>query len=367
MSGPPSKGIELKVGLFVVAALLVGGVLIFIVGNQRNVFRTKTAYYSVFHNVSGLRAGMPVRIAGVDVGTIGKVELRNNGRIYVAVNIVDAYAPLVRRGGLATIGSKGMLGDKLLDVSVGTGPPIPPGGQITSSEPKDIFTTLQETGGSAQEVLENLRTGTEALRDPQFGRDVVALTRNLEQVTGMLATGHGTVQRLMTDEQLAGRLDHTLTQLDVATTELARTSRSFRGIADEVRTGNGSAHELVYGESGTQLMRNLADASSELAQMLREIRTGDGTLHDVIYEHEAQELIANLTAASADLRTITADIRAGRGTIGGLLVDPSIYEDVKRLIGDLERNEILRALVRYSIRQDAPRRPPVVTPAPAGD
>lgn len=367
MSGPPARGIELKVGLFVVAALVVGSVLIFVVGNQRNIFRTKTPYYSVFHNVGGLRSGMPVRIAGVDVGTVGKVELKNDGHILVVINIVDSYAPLVRRGGLATIGSKGMLGDKLLDISVGTGPPVPPGGEITSSEPKDIFTTLQDTGTSAQEVLANLRTGTEALRDPQFGRDVAALTRNLEQVTRMLATGNGAVQRLMTDEQLAGRLDHTLTQLDVATTELARTSRSFRGIADEVRTGDGTAHELVYGDSGTRLVRNLADATSELAQLLRQVRTGDGLAHDVIYENEARELIANLTEASADLRAITADVRAGRGTLGGLLVDPSIYEDVKRLIGDLERNEILRALVRYSIRQDAPRRPAQVTPAPSGD
>ena len=52
------------------------------------------------------------------------------------------------------------------------------------------------------------------------------------------------------------------------------------------------------------------------------------------------------------MAAITDDVRAGRGTIGGLLVDPSIYEDVKRLVGDLERNDILRALVRYSIRRD---------------
>ncbi|MEM9864220.1 MAG: hypothetical protein AAF938_21655, partial [Myxococcota bacterium] len=41
-----------------------------------------------------------------------------------------------------------------------------------------------------------------------------------------------------------------------------------------------------------------------------------------------------------------------RGTVGGFLTDPSIYEDVKRLVGDLQRNDILRSLVRYSIRRD---------------
>ena len=51
----------------------------------------------------------------------------------------------------------------------------------------------------------------------------------------------------------------------------------------------------------------------------------------------------NVTAMSSDMRAITADVRAGRGTLGGLLTDPSIYEDVKRLVGNLERNEILRS------------------------
>ena len=61
---------------------------------------------------------------------------------------------------------------------------------------------------------------------------------------------------------------------------------------------------------------------------------------------------------SGDLRAIVDDVRAGRGTIGGLLVDPSIYEDIKRLVGNLQRNEILRSLVRYSIREDEPREQP---------
>jgi phospholipid/cholesterol/gamma-HCH transport system substrate-binding protein len=79
---------------------------------------------------------------------------------------------------------------------------------------------------------------------------------------------------------------------------------------------------------------------------------------------------------SDDLREIVSNVKAGRGTIGGLLVDPSVYEDVKALVGNLERNQVLRALVRYSIKQneerphadvkEPPREPPqpVVTPQP---
>ncbi len=52
-------------------------------------------------------------------------------------------------------------------------------------------------------------------------------------------------------------------------------------------------------------------------------------------------------------------MKAGKGTIGALLVDPSVYEDIKALVGNVERNQVLRALVRYSIKQEDG------TPAPA--
>jgi len=38
-----------------------------------------------------------------------------------------------------------------------------------------------------------------------------------------------------------------------------------------------------------------------------------------------------------------------------LLVDPTIYEDLKSAVGNVERNQVLRALVRYSIKEDEAR------------
>jgi phospholipid/cholesterol/gamma-HCH transport system substrate-binding protein len=61
--------------------------------------------------------------------------------------------------------------------------------------------------------------------------------------------------------------------------------------------------------------------------------------------------MGNLNAMSSDLRGIVADLKSGKGTLGALLVDPSVYEDVKLLLGNVQRNETLRALVRYSIKQ----------------
>jgi phospholipid/cholesterol/gamma-HCH transport system substrate-binding protein len=68
--------------------------------------------------------------------------------------------------------------------------------------------------------------------------------------------------------------------------------------------------------------------------------------------------MANLNAMSDDLRAIVGGIRQGKGTIGALLVDPTVYEDIKSAIGNVERNQVLRALVRYSIKADEQSAPP---------
>ena len=71
------------------------------------------------------------------------------------------------------------------------------------------------------------------------------------------------------------------------------------------------------------------------------------------------EALANVTAMTGDLRVIVAGLRQGKGTVGALLVDPSVYEDMKLVLGNVERNDVLRALVRYSIKQDEKK--PAVT------
>jgi phospholipid/cholesterol/gamma-HCH transport system substrate-binding protein len=361
----------LRVGLFVMSAIVVGGAITFLIGSQRNLVSSKTEYHASFEGVGGLRAAAPVRIAGVDVGTVSSVRLDENGRINVIIAIVDDATHLIREDSVASIGNKGLLGDKLIDVTVGRGEPLPPGGTIATETPVELADYLAEAGAILAEVrgtVENLNTATRPFADEQFGNDVREIASNVATLTRMAKTEDGTFARLLTDPEMAQNVDNTLTNAERATDELARTLRSTRMIMDEVRTGDGTAHELIYGQEGRRLVTNLADATAEVNTLLTEVRTGDGMVHDLVYEDAGGQIIANVTEATADLRTIMEQIAEGRGTLGAIINDPSIYEDVKRLIGDLSRNEILRALVRYSIRNDRSAAPaPVAAPVEAED
>ena len=127
-----------------------------------------------------------------------------------------------------------------------------------------------------------------------------------------------------------------------------------RQIAARIKGGPGFAHEVIYGEGPQKQMEQFGNAANELASALKGIRDSDSLVHDMMYggKGNGAEMLSNVTAITADLRVIMANIRSGKGTMGALLVDPSLYEDMKVMLGNVQRNDVLRSLVRYSIKQD---------------
>ncbi len=362
-----NRGVEIRVGVFVFVALIIGTVIVFTIGEQQNLFASKTSFHSLFNEVGGLRSGSPVQINGVNVGSVSGVDLGEGGKIRVVFSVRDDAAVHIREGSVASTGQKGMLGDRLLEISVGTGKPIAAGGRVPAAESTALSDYVEQAGRvlrAAEDTADNISTGTAALGDPEFGSDLRRSASDLSRILQTVAEGRGPVWRLVTDKKMAAALSESIANLQQASERLVAVSDDISALTRQARSGDGTLHELLYGQKGTLVLENLAAATGELADLLKDVRTGDGTVHRLVYTDEGGDLLTNLTAVSEDLRAVTAQVRAGRGTVGNLLQDPSLYEDLKRLVGDLERNEILRALVRYSIKHDEARRPVEAEPEP---
>ncbi len=360
------KTSEIRVGIFVTVTLIIGTVVVFAVGDRRNVFSPKAEYRAEFEDVGGLRSGSPVQMGGVHVGNVSHVDILENGRIEVTLSIINSVQHLIRKDTVASIGSKGMLGDRLMNLTAGSNNQevLSPGAKLQTTLSSDPLSAIQDLSKKAAPILEhaeglveNLHKASEPLADPQFHKDFQAIAHNLSTVLEYVAHGHGVANRLFTDKGLANSLEDTLVHIQRTAENLSTTSHGVQSMISEIKNGNGAAHELIYGTEGKRLVRHLASATGELAMLLQAVRTKDSTVHNLLYENKGDEFINNLTAVSADFRVVSKDLRDGKGTLGGLLVDPSIYEDIKRLVGNLERNEILRALVRYSIQQDQSIKP----------
>ncbi len=352
---------ELKVGAFVSAGLLVAGLVVFLLGDERRAFESKERFYAVFDDVQGLTRGSPVRMGGVDVGAVSSVGYSDNprdNRLHVALDIVKSEARRIREDSVATIGNKGLLGDKMIVISVGSpnARELPPGATVKSEPPQDlsaIADRLSTISEKAESVMENLQKTTDTFAEPDVREDLRTTVKSLSHILKTVDEGDGYLGRLLRDPAEADRLSHAIGSLDRATTELDQALAGVNAAVARVNSGPGFAHDVLYGEGPTDAVSQLGRAAGELATTLEGVRKGNGLAHGLIYGDDAsQQLVGELNKITRDASEIVAGVRAGRGTLGALMVDPSVYEDLKMLLGNVERNKTLRALVRYSIERD---------------
>ena len=108
-------------------------------------------------------------------------------------------------------------------------------------------------------------------------------------------------------------------------------------------------HSLFYDRKGGQALSEIGAAAGELSILLHDSRISkNGAIHQLVYG-DARDLFANLGSAAADLKSITAKVNSGEGTLGGIVNDPTVYEDLRTILGNVKRNRVLRALVRFAI------------------
>jgi len=352
---------EIKVGAFVLTGLLVSGTVIFLIGDERKLFEKKQGYHAVFQDVQGLKRGSPVRMGGVDVGAVSGVDYAadsNDPKLYVTFSVVKDEARRIRMDSVATIDNKGLLGDKMIVITIGSSsvPAVPVGGRVKSEEAKDfteMITKLGSLSDKAEKVMDNLERTTSTFADDGFQSDLKQSLHSLAGVLKAIDEGEGYASRFLRDPKEADKLSRTLDNLERTTAEFNRSSREVNQILARVNKGPGFAHDVVYGEGPGRALAQFGGAADELAVTLRGVREGNGIARSIIYgDSQSQEVMSNLNAMSRDVRHLVSDLRAGKGTIGALLVDPSVYEDLKMLLGNVERNKTLRALVRYSITRD---------------
>ncbi len=351
---------EMKVGVFVLMGIIIVGVVVFLIGQERSIFSRHVEYITTFSDVQGLKTGAPIRLSGIDVGTVGEVSHSanlNDPRIHVELSLVRSEATRVRANATAKIVNKGLLGDKMVEIIPGTNDKPPFSGTIIPGEDPTDFSNLvsqvEPIAEKTNRVLGNLEHMSKNLASEELNEDLRGSFRSVHFILKEVAEGKGYLHRLLSDPGEAERLSRAIGNLDKTSAELSAAAAQIRQVITRVNEGPGFAHDLVYSDEGTKTLTSLGDVAGEVSTTLRGVREGKGLARSVLYgDGEQAQMMNNLTKISGDVRDIVAGVKSGKGTIGALLVDPSVYEDMKLLLGNVERNETLRALVRFSIKQD---------------
>jgi phospholipid/cholesterol/gamma-HCH transport system substrate-binding protein len=355
----------LRVGIFLLVGIGVLAAAVLTLGSRGGLFEAKATLWARFPDISGLVAGAPVRLAGLDVGTVKDVSFGDDIKqrdARVELSIQEKYLPRIRRDSRANIDSKGLLGDKLVNISIGSPdqPPLRDGDEI---EAKPSFSLEQMAGkvdavaSSVKKVTDEAGTFLEALASDRTRGDVQRILHSTADLMEGVENGDGVAHRLIYDKKYA---DETLGILQEAHQALAGVRGAVdhvQAVAQTIRSGGGTLHELIYGKSGAGALQDLQLAASELAALVHAVRNQPGLLHTLIYDERSGDMLKDWNDFSERVNRLSKNVEEGKGTLGGLLVDPSVYEDLKTTLGNIERNVLFKALIRYTIKQDDLKRP----------
>lgn len=198
------SGYTWKLGMFVVTGFILFVATIYFVGKQKNLFGSTFHLKVQFSTVSGLKEGNNVRFSGINVGTVNGIELITDTSVMVDLLIKKDVQQFIKTDAVATIGSDGLMGDKVLTISPGT-----PSGTIVKNNDRIASNSAVEMA----DIMGSLKTSVD---------NAGIITSQLAQITYKVNNGNGALSRLISDEGFSNSLKNTLINLQTSTNEFAQ-------------------------------------------------------------------------------------------------------------------------------------------------
>jgi phospholipid/cholesterol/gamma-HCH transport system substrate-binding protein len=340
------KWSELKVGLTVLFAGSVLAVLILLMTGTSGFFTKKIRIRSYFDNAGGLSVGAPVRLQGVDVGNVTRIQVVSDQDkrltpVEVTMKVSTKYRSNLRSDSVTALATAGVLGETYIDInsSLARGPEAKDGDVLTTRDTPDI----QDVVRASQGTLQNMD----------------ALVKRLDRILAFVESGQGSIGKVIYDPGLYNRLNSTVAQFQGVVNQLSAgkgtlgklfyddelyrkantTVDKINAMIDDLNAGNGTAGKLLKDPT---LYNNANESIANVKKLTDDINAGKGALGTLAKDQEFANKLKNTMAKVSDL---TDRIDSGQGTIGKFVQDPAVYDNTNKML--VETRELIKA-----IRQD---------------
>ena len=378
---------KLRVGVFVLIGVAAFLGMIYALGARARLFEPRYTIHAEFSEVGGLVEGATVRLAGVQIGRVTGVRLppEPGGKVRIDLTIGRQFANRVRKDSIARIDTQGLLGDKIIELSVGTqaAAAVKPGDVIESQESQDIGRVMAQSGQvikSVSALADSLRETAQKLNQSGLIDETVATVVSARKASDQ-------VGRVLTEIERGKGWAHVLVYEEpVALRQLNQMIVTTQGLLERVQRGEGAAGVLLSPDS-TASARRFVAALDRLSRVVEQPSPEDGVLPALLFDPKYRALLddvrvvahnmrdisdrlaggrgtigallkdqpgdgglgqasADFQATMANFRAISEKINSGEGTLGALIADPTVYERLVTILDGAQRSFLLRTMIR---------------------
>ncbi|MBL0105216.1 MAG: MCE family protein [Bacteroidetes bacterium] len=283
---------NIRLGLFVIAGIVLLIFGLYSIGSNKNMFTKSFTLESYFYDVNGLSVGNNVRYSGIDVGTVQKIEIINDSSVRVVMIIEEKLKDFIRKNSIASIGTDGLMGNKLVNISAGTS-------NASMVENNDRIASLKAV--NTDEMLRTL---------DMTNSNIALISANLKDITQNVYQSRGTLYTVLMDTALARSVSQSIRNIEGISLNLKQTSVQLASLVSDVNGGKGPLGVML---KDTAL-------SGDLKTSVEKIKEGS-------------EEFSRITK---DVSVLMQQINSGNGVVNGLLTDSLMADELKKSITNLQ-------------------------------
>src|SRR6266480_1999701 len=296
--------LETRLGIFFALAFIAAVLIMEMLGSF-DFFKRGIRVHALFNTVQELKEGDPVKMAGVQIGRVEKIDLKENK---VDVTLKLDRAASVKTDSKAMIKFAGLMGQNFVSISFGSraGRKVVNDTIIETEEQPDLNALMVK--------LENVATGVENATKSLSGDSIqnllgpltdflkensprlTAILSNMKTISMQIAEGKGTVGKLINEDTLYTAALATVTNLNDTASDIKRTIARAQNVVAEINEGKGTLGKLAK--------------------------------DDALYKEA--------TAAMTNLKEIFQKINQGQGSVGKLINDESLYKNARLSLQKLD-------------------------------
>lgn len=348
---------EFRAGIFLLVTLGALAAVVLTISARSGLFTKQASLFARFEDVSGLVVGAPVMLQGIRIGTVAEISIARPAKgnvLVVRMDVDEKYFPFIRNDSVASIQTMGLLGDKYINLSMGSeaSKAHKEGDTVASVNPPDVYKAMAR----GSEILDNLSEASASLNDilvdVRENARVASLSKAIEEVQQLLhdvrTNEKSSLHSLIYGDALAKAADN-----------LERITQDISKATARMHTQDSLMHSLIYDKSGAKVLSNLEGVTRELSQILGQAQKEGTFLNALLSEGgEGKKMLERLSLASNHIerasKNLEVSLRAlaqGKGTLGALIHDPSLYDDMVVVMDGAKRSFILKKAVQHAVKK----------------